>query len=106
MGIKDIPGIVGRAFFKKESVKPNKIDEKQESPSQTEVASAPVASDSVEITDAQIAIEKENILASQNSIEDFDHAKSVLTSILNGVDEKNLLEIHGDADKVKTFLVM
>jgi hypothetical protein len=104
MGIKDVPGIAGRIELKKESEKLSSTKKNNDSAQKNETTAN--VKDSVEITNARISIEKENILAAETSIENFDHAKSLLHSILNEIDEKNLLEIHGDADKIKTFLVM
>lgn len=104
MGIKDILNTLGRVELKKSENKPGKAKGQNESSKQSEV---PVtANDSVEITDRRMAVEKENILASQTSIESFEHAKAILSDVLNDVDEENLLEIHGNADKIKTFLIM
>jgi hypothetical protein len=105
MGINDIPEITSRVELKKESDRLDKTSKKKEEAIKGSEAPANTE-DSVEITDAKIAIEKENILASKTTIENFDHAKSLLANVLDDVDEENLLQIHGNADKIKTFLIM
>ena len=106
MGINDIPNITSRVELKKEPGKLDKSQKKNEETSKGSEVTTTGTEDSVEITDAKTAVEKENIIASQTSIEDFDHAKSLLASVIDDVDENNLLEIHGNADKIKTFLIM
>lgn len=106
MGIKDIPGTAGRALLRNEFDKAKKSQQKKDGALKQESVSSARPEDSVNISDAKLAVEKENLLASQASIEDFNYAKSILSDILDEVDEKNLFDIHGNADKIKTFLIM
>ena len=101
MVINDVTGGIN---LKKDLRKVDSAPRNKESSEKKEISTS--SEDSVELTNTKLAVEKENILASKNSIEDFEHAKSILSGILNSVDEKNILEIHGNADKVKSFLVM
>ncbi len=104
MGIKDISSLGGRVELKKDFNKSDKAQKKKADVSKQKPPE--VVADSVEIADAKVAIEKENILASQVSIEDFEQAKSLLAKVIDGLDVENLLEIHGNAAKVNSFLTM
>lgn len=105
MGIKDIPDIARQVELKKEFNKPGGISKKKEGALKKEEVSEQ-AQDTLDISDAKVAVEKENILASKTSIADFEHANALLESILADLNEKNLLEIHGNANRIKTFLIM
>ncbi len=104
MVIRDLPEVAGRVELKKELNKSGRAHKKKDGALKKSVLVR--ETDSVDIADAALAVEKENLLASKASIEDFEHAKSILSSILDRLDERNLMEIHGNADKIKSFLIM